>query len=222
MTTAGAGQRRRGRIRLPCGRRTCSASTSAVRSWRQAWSTVPGRSSRSPSSRRGRRKGRREASSACSGSAAARSRNRESIRADVVGVGIGAGGPLDTRLGILTAPPHLPGWLRGAAGCASRARLRAARRTGERRDGGRRGRAPLRGGRRDEPYGLSDDLDRGRRRDRDRWPSLSRRERQRRRARPRNGRLRRPALPRLRPQGLSRGLCLGHLDRRAGGRSRDG
>ena len=31
--------------------------------------------------------------------------------ADVVGVGIGAGGPLDTRLGILTAPPHLPGWL---------------------------------------------------------------------------------------------------------------
>jgi glucokinase len=26
-------------------------------------------------------------------------------------VGIGAGGPLDTRLGILTAPPHLPGWI---------------------------------------------------------------------------------------------------------------
>jgi glucokinase len=31
--------------------------------------------------------------------------------AQLVGVGIGAGGPLDTRLGILTAPPHLPGWL---------------------------------------------------------------------------------------------------------------
>ena len=39
---------------------------------------------------------------------------REGGRADlrgIVAIGVGAPGPLDTKLGILTAPPNLPGWI---------------------------------------------------------------------------------------------------------------
>ena len=136
---------------------------------------------------------------------------------DIPAVGIGCGGPLDPRTGVIHDLAQPPGLARRAAHGDGVGRLRPSRLRRQRRDRRRARRVAL--GRRPGAHRprVSHDLDGHRRGCHRGWRPAARAQRQRRGARPPERPLRRLALP-VRTPRLSRGIRVGHEHRPPGTR----